>query len=294
MTKIIQHLTEISSNYSTIFCDLWGCLHNGITPFSEAVLALEAFRDLGKTILLLTNSPRQSSSVDHQLSQIGVPRDLYHGIVSSGDAARAAMATGTYGKRVYHIGSPSDVSFFSDLEKEDFYQNINIERVDIDDAESIICTGLFDDTTETPKDYRALFLAAKNRKMKLLCANPDIFVDRGDMRIFCAGALAKLYTEMGGVSHYFGKPHSPIYTLAYQRLTTISGQIIDPKQILCIGDGIHTDIKGALGEELDSLFITGGIAAKETATDIQPDENKLSKFLHDMQMAPDFSIGYLR
>ena len=164
----------------------------------------------------------------------------------------------------------------------------------MDQAEGIVCTGLFDDETETPDDYRALFLEAKNRGLKLLCANPDVIVDRGNKRIFCAGALAELYTEMGGESHYFGKPHAPIYTLAAQRLTGFAGREIAPSKILCIGDGINTDVRGAIGEDLDCLFITGGLAAAETKTDEQPDTQALDSFLNAAELSPRYAIGHLR
>ncbi len=294
MTHIIENLAEISDRYEAVLCDLWGCLHNGITPFPAAVTALEQFRDAGKTVLLLTNSPRPAPSVQTQLDQIGVARDLYAGIVASGDAARAAMASGGYGTKVFHIGPARDEGFFAGVDTEDFYQGTDITRVPLDQAEGMVCTGLFDDDTETPEDYRALFLEAKSRGLKMLCANPDIVVDRGDKRIYCAGALAKAYIEMGGEAHYFGKPHPPIYELAYNRLTQITGQVLGKPKILCIGDGIHTDIKGAVGEDMDSLFITGGLAAAATNTVTQPDPDLLEQFLKQSQMAPTHSIGHLR
>ncbi|PIB25809.1 HAD family hydrolase [Amylibacter kogurei] len=294
MIQIIEKLSDVSDQYDAVFCDLWGCLHNGITPFPAAVKALEEFRDAGKTVILLTNSPRLGSSVVTQLDEMGVAPDLYHAVVASGDAARAAMMSGAFGQRVYHIGPARDEGFFTGVDVEDFYQGSDVVRVPLEDAEGIVCTGLFHDETETPDDYRAILLNAKNRGLALLCANPDIIVDRGEDRIYCAGALAQLYTEMGGESHYFGKPHPPIYALAQQRLTDITGRIIDPKRILCIGDGINTDIRGALGEDMDSLFITGGLAASDTATTDQPDAQKLEKFLTDAQLSPTYSIGYLR
>lgn len=294
MTQIINNLAEISDPYDAVLCDLWGCLHNGIKPFAEAVVALEQFRDTGKIVHLLTNSPRPASSVYPQLDDIGVARDLYQGITASGDASRAALASGAYGKKVYHVGPDRDEAFFQGVSTEDFYQGIDVERVSLEEAEGLVCTGLFDDSTETPDDYRALFLEGKNRGLKMLCANPDIQVDRGDKRIYCAGALAQAYNDMGGVAHNFGKPHPPIYLLAYQRLAAIAGHEIAPKKILCIGDGINTDIRGAIGEDLDSLFITGGLAAAETGTDGQPDLAKLDAFLTNVQLTPRYSMGHLR
>ena len=296
MTQIIDSLAEISEPYEAVFCDLWGCLHNGITPFPAAVGALEAFRDAGKIVLLLTNSPRPSASVYTQLDQIGVPRDLYQGITASGDAARAALASGAYGSKVHHIGPARDEAFFQGVSTEDFYQGIDVTRVPLDEAEGLVCTGLFDDETETPDDYRALFLEAKNNRLKMLCANPDIVVDRGEQRIYCAGALAQAYNEMGGEAHNFGKPHPPIYELARNRLTTIAGRVIEDRNILCVGDGINTDIRGASAEDFDSLFISGGLAAAQTETTPTsgPNPDALATFLDDLQINPTYAISFLK
>ncbi len=291
MTQIIEKFSEISANYDAVFCDLWGCLHNGKTAFPDAVTALRDFVEQGGFVLLLTNSPRPKSSVAVQLDGLGVPRDIYQEIATSGDSARSALASGSYGTNVFHIGPERDMPFFA---SDDIPDLAKINRVPLDQAESIVCTGLFDDQTETPEDYAAIFLEAKSRGLDLLCANPDIVVDHGDKRIYCAGALAKDYTERGGTSHYFGKPHPPIYDLARNRMTAALGRVIDPKRILCIGDGIGTDILGATYEDLDSLFISGGLAAEETATDPQPDAQKLTNFLQLHNQSPTATIGHLR
>jgi len=289
MTRIIENLANVAHSYDALFVDLWGCLHNGIAPFPDAIAALQAFRAQGGKVLLLTNSPKPKSMVMAQLDHMGVPRDAYDEISSSGDAAQLALISGVVGQKVYHLGPERDIPFFTDENGP-----INVERVPLTDAEGIVCTGLFDDETETADDYRALFLEAKDRGLKMLCANPDIVVDRGDRRIFCAGALAQAYTEMGGEAHYFGKPHPPVYNLAYQRLLKATGIEIPPKRILAIGDGINTDIRGAIGEDIDSLFITGGLAAQETATDHQPDPEKLDAFIQKAQLTPTYSMGHLR
>jgi HAD superfamily hydrolase (TIGR01459 family) len=294
MTNIIKNLSEISANYDAVFCDLWGCLHNGVDPFQEAVDALYAFKKSGGIVHLLTNSPRPAASVYPQLDEIGVPRDLYQGITASGDASRAALASGAYGKNIFHIGPDRDEAFFQGVDTEDFYQGIDVRRVPLDKADGVVCTGLFDDETETPGDYAELLLNAKNRGLKMLCANPDIQVDRGNDRIYCAGAIAQAYNDMGGEAHNFGKPHPPIYDLARNRLNAVAGRVIPDKNILCIGDGIRTDVRGAVLEDMDSLFVTGGLAAAETNTNVQPDEAKLVQFLEASQLTPTYSIGHLR
>jgi len=197
VTRIIDNLAEISPRYRAAFVDLWGCLHNGYEPFAPAVAALERFKATGGIVVLLTNSPRPRPAVIRQLDKIGVPRDLYDDIAASGDASQVALAAGDVGTRIYHLGPGRDSGFFDGLPA-DILKAREIERVALHDAEGIVCTGLFDDDTETPDDYRETLLYAKAKGMKLLCTNPDIFVDKGDHRIYCAGAIARSYEEMGG------------------------------------------------------------------------------------------------
>ena len=290
MTQIITTLAEISDRYDALFCDLWGCVHDGLTPFAEAIAAMQTFRLKGGTVMLVTNAPRPHEPVRRQLESIGVPEDAYDGIATSGDSARAAMFRGAVGENVYFIGQPQDQVFFSPLE---LIENpVTITQVPVEEADGIICCGPFDSLADL-EVMRPQFLLAKNKGLKLLCANPDIVVDRGDTREWCAGALAQLYTELGGESLYFGKPHPPIYDLARRRLDAL-GKSIPDHRILCVGDGVLTDIDGALGEELDSLFITGGLAARETKTENQPDPRALEAYLANAMMQPTYSIGKLR
>ncbi|MEK0164238.1 TIGR01459 family HAD-type hydrolase [Phaeobacter sp. JH18-32] len=291
MTRLIASLAEVSSQYKALFVDLWGCVHNGITAYPEAVAALQAYRAAGGVVVLVTNSPKPRAGVAAQLGDFGVPQDAYDTIATSGDSARAAMFSGAVGRKVYFMGEwERDAGFFEPLKMLD--DPIDVTRVPLKEAEGIVCCGPFD-TQADPDVNRPDFLYAKQMGLKLLCANPDIVVDRGETREWCAGALARLYTEMGGESLYFGKPHPPIYDLARRRLAELGLDIAD-RDILAIGDGPHTDISGAMGEGLDSLFITGGLAAKETKTDHQPDEAALSTYLEKEKSAPTYSIGRLR
>ncbi len=290
MVRIIEHLSEVANDYDALFCDLWGCLHNGIAAFPEAVAALRAYRADGGRVVLLTNAPRPRADVERQLAQMGVPADCWDTIASSGDSARVAMFRGVVGSKVWFMGEDRDLTFFEPLKLVE--DPVEIERVPLDQAEGIVCLGPFDAQAD-PAVNRPEFLYAKTKGMKLLCANPDIVVDRGETREWCAGALAQLYTEMGGESLYFGKPHPPVYDLARRRLAELGTDIPDPR-ILAIGDGIGTDIKGALGEDLDSLFITGGLAAEETRTDRQPDPAALEGFVAGAQVTPTFAMGFLR
>lgn len=290
MTQIVNALSDISAQYDALFVDLWGCVHNGVRAFDAANKALIEYRAGGGFVVLVTNSPRPRAQVEQQLADFGVARDAWDSIASSGDSARSALFLGAVGQKIYFIGTDAELPFFEPLKLID--DPIQISHVPIEEAEGIVCTGL-PTADGTPDDVRAPLLYAKQKGLKLLCANPDIIVDRGDKREWCAGAVAQAYSEMGGTSLYFGKPHAPIYDLARRRLAAIRPNIPDDR-ILAIGDGITTDIQGAIGEGVDSLFITGGLAAKETATVTQPDPEKLSQYVLEKQFDPTFSIGFLR
>jgi len=294
MTVMIESLAEVSGRYAALFCDLWGCLHNGRAAYPAAVAALRAYRRAGGAVVLLTNAPRPSVFVEQQLARLGVPRDAWDLIVSSGDAAQDAMFAGAVGRRVWHLGPPKDDGFFTTIPDE-LKDRPAIIRVPLEDAEGIVCTGPFDEDRDVPEDYRARFLLAKARGLKLLCANPDLVVDYGERRIYCAGALAELYTKMGGESLYFGKPWPPIYDLARRRLTAHLGIDATDDRILAIGDGVGTDLQGAVAEGIDCLFITGGLEAAHFGPDPdRPDPSLVAAFLSQRQLSPTFAMGRLR
>ncbi len=290
MTRIVSSLAEISAQYDALFVDLWGCVHNGVKALPDAVRALQEYRAGGGKVVLVTNSPRPRAGVQKQLVHFEVPDDAWDTIATSGDSARSAMYRGVVGEKVWHIGPPTDLKFFEPIHV--VHNPVPIERVELSMAEGMVCTGPFDSLAD-PAVMRPQFLMAKQRGLKLLCANPDIVVDRGEQREWCAGALAKLYTEMGGESLYFGKPHPPIYDLARRRLAELGVDVSD-NRILAIGDGVLTDIAGAMGEDIDSLFISGGLAAAETKTVWQPDAEALEAYLISEKSNPTFTIGQLR
>ena len=291
MTQIVEHLSDISDRYDALLVDLWGCVHNGVKAFPDAVAALQAYRKRGGKVVLLTNAPRPRADVAKQILTFGVPEDSWDVIVTSGDSARSAMFRGVVGEKVWFMGQEAtDLGFFEPLKIID--EPTEVTRVSLENAQGIVCTGPFNPHTD-PDELRPQLLMAKQMGLKLLCANPDIVVDRGEVREWCAGAVAKLYTEMGGESLYFGKPHPPIYDLARRRLFAL-GEDIPDASILAIGDGILTDVKGAMGEDIDCLFITGGLAAAETKTEYQPDADALAAYLSQEMSAPTFSIGFLR
>lgn len=290
MSQMITNLSEISACYDALFVDLWGCVHNGVAAFPHAVKALQDYRKQGGKVILVTNSPRPRAGVLLQLKTFGVPDDAWDEIATSGDSARSAMYRGVVGDKVWFIGEAHDQAFFDPI---DVLENpMEITQVPLEQATGIVCMGPQDSMVD-PETMRPQFLMAKQMGLKLLCANPDIVVDRGDVREWCAGALAQLYTEMGGESLYFGKPHPPIYDLARRRLFALGFDVPD-SAILAIGDGVITDIKGAMGEDIDSLFISGGLAAAETKTVTQPDPELLAAYLEAEQSNPTFTIGHLR
>jgi HAD superfamily hydrolase (TIGR01459 family) len=290
LTQIVQSLSDIAHRYDALFCDLWGCLHNGERAFPAAVAALRDFRAGGGVVVLLTNSPKPRASVERQIGRLGVPRDCWDAIASSGDSARLAMFQGAVGRKVWFIGQENDRVFFDPLQI--LEDPLEIARVPLGEAEGIVCCGP-EDVHADPAIYRPQFLLARQMGLKMLCANPDIVVDRGEVREWCAGALAALYEDMGGEALYFGKPHPPVYDLARRRLARI--RAVDDSRILCIGDGIRTDIQGGIGEGLDTLFVTGGLAAAEMGPDVEaPDPARLAAFLDQAQLSPTAAIGRLR
>lgn len=293
MTEIIEKLADIGAQYDVLYCDLWGCVHDGRSLYPAAVQALQGFRQRGGAVALMTNAPRTRHAVARRLDRMGLPRDAWDIIVSSGDATQEAMLMGAAGRKLWHLGPQKDDDLFTEI-PEALAGQPPITRVSLDEAEGIICTGPFDDYTDKPEDYRGRFLSAKVRGLKMLSANPDIVVDVGETRIFCGGALAQLYAEMGGEVLAFGKPHPPIYDLARRRLAAM-GLNHDSDQVLAVGDGILTDIAGAQAEGIDALFISGGLEAQRFGPDVMaPQRALLLQWLEEAGRAPRYTIGRLR
>ena len=293
MTRIINALEEIGARHDVLYCDLWGCLHDGRQLYPAAVAALQDFRGRGGAVVLMTNAPRTHHAVARRLDQMGLPKDAFDVIVASGDATQEAMLMGAAGRKLWHIGPGKDEDLFSEI-PEALADQPAIERVGFDQAEGIICTGPYDEATETPEDYRGRFLSAQVRGLPMLSANPDLVVDYGDKRIYCAGALARVYEEMGGTVLSFGKPHPPIYDLARRRLGE-RGITYRNDQVLAVGDGILTDIAGAQMEGIEALFVTGGLEAARFGEDVEnPDAAALQAWLADEGRAPQYAIGRLR
>ncbi|MDO8838802.1 MAG: TIGR01459 family HAD-type hydrolase [Parvibaculum sp.] len=254
MPLLISGLSAIADKYDALLCDVWGVLHNGREAYPGVAEALANFQAKGGHVLLLSNAPRPSTALPQMFERMGIPHDVYDGILTSGDAARTYLASKTLGAACYYIGPDRDLNLFD---------GTGVVCVGEADGEFILVTGPFDDETEGPEDYRAQFERLVARKLPLICANPDIIVERGTKHIYCAGALAALYEELGGEVVYFGKPHRPIYEVARRRLAEIAGTPVADARILAVGDGPMTDIMGANDAGVDALFITGGITAAD-------------------------------
>lgn len=251
---VLSGLSEIAGDYDALLCDVWGVLHNGRVAFDPAVDALYRFRAECGPVILLTNAPRPVVDVESMLRRVGVPLDCYDAIVSSGSLAREDMlrriAEAGRTLNVYHLGPDRDGGVLGDLD---------IERVEVANADVVLCTGLYDDDTETAEDYAGLFQQMRARNLTMLCANPDVVVQRGDKLIWCAGALAEAYEKIGGAVVYYGKPYLPIYESALALAGEGAGYpIVRP---LAVGDGADTDIKGANQAGIEALFVAQGIHA---------------------------------
>ena len=248
-----ERLSDLVDGVEVILSDIWGVVHNGLESFPEACEALRTYRQRGGTVILITNAPRPADSVQRQLRKLGVADETYDAIVSSGDLTRNFVADHP-GKKIFWIGPERDSSI---------HRGLDAVMAPLEQADYIICTGLFDDETESAEDYRAMMLQAREHKLPLICANPDIVVERGDRLIYCAGAIAELYRELGGEAIFYGKPHRPIYERAMALATERRGRPTSLDRVLAIGDSVRTDLTGALGFGIDCLFLTRGIHSEE-------------------------------
>ncbi|HEY6258123.1 MAG TPA: TIGR01459 family HAD-type hydrolase [Xanthobacteraceae bacterium] len=254
------HFSTLASHYDVVLCDVWGVVHNGVAAFADAGAALARFRAQGGIVILITNAPRPAEFVMTLLDRLAVPREAYDAIVTSGDVTRAIIA-GRAGQSAFHIGPPRDVPIF---------EGLDTPLVPLERANYVVCSGLFDDTVETPQDYAALIEKLRARGLTMVCANPDLVVERGHQLVYCAGAIADLYAAAGGEVIYAGKPHRPIYQQALDTARALRGGG-GHERLLAIGDSVRTDLEGAAAFGIDCLFVTGGIHAEELGARDAPD-----------------------
>jgi HAD superfamily hydrolase (TIGR01459 family) len=250
---LLDRFSTVAPRYDVVLCDIWGVVHNGIAVHAQACDALTRFRAAGGTVVLITNAPRPAPWVIRQMERLGVPRSAYDDVMTSGDLTRDVIA-GHKGEAAFHIGPSRDLPIFDGL---------GVRLTAVETADFVVCSGLFDDEKESPDDYRDLAAAMRARGLFMVCANPDLVVERGDLRLYCAGAIADLYGALGGEVLYAGKPHRPIYDAALAKAASVRGAAAMPSRTLAIGDSLRTDITGARALGIDGLFVSGGIHAQE-------------------------------
>lgn len=246
----IDSIDAVGAPYDVWFLDIWGVLHNGVKPFDGAVAACRAFRARGGSVILVSNSPRPRAGVARQLQQIGVPDDAFDAILTSGDVSRGLIAAYA-GAPVFHLGPDRDLAL---------YDGTGVRLGAAKAATAVICTGLFNDETETPDTYRALLTDFANRGLPMVCVNPDVTVERGQRIIYCAGALAEAYAAMGANVRYAGKPHAPIYEEAFRMASALKAEPVTPRRVLAIGDGVKTDIGGALSAGVAAVYVASPVS----------------------------------
>ena len=281
MARKITDLDQLTDNADILLCDVWGVIHNGVNPFPLSVEALKGARQRGQTVVLITNSPRPAAGVIRQFETIGVDPECWDDIVTSGDVTRQLVKDAP--RALYFLGPDRDLALV---------EGLDVDLVEPDAAAAVLCTGLLDDETETAEDYRSLLAGFRARGLPFICANPDRMVERGDRLVPCAGALADLYVELGGETRIAGKPHAPIYREAMARALAIRGNA-DQARTLAIGDGVHTDIRGALDNGFDAIFIARGIHANQYLNGRVTNEARLQAFLNAEGVAPAYWMEWL-
>ncbi len=294
MINVIGNFSEISDKYNAVICDLWGCLHNGVESFPEALKALEQFRASKGKVVLVTNAPRPIANVEDQIAKLGIKKIHYDMLLTSGELTSNYINNILANQlKIFHIGGKRHHSIYKDMIHE---KKISIDIDNIAQADLIVCTEPFDPSKDQLSDYGNTLKIGIDKDLTLLCANPDLVVDVGDKREMCAGSIASMYEGMGGKVIYFGKPHKNIYQEVYSFLNKFS----DSRQlsILCIGDGLTTDIRGANNEKHHSLLVVGGLLKKkhliEGKNNTILDERKLNRTIEDNKVHVDYAIKFFR
>ncbi len=252
---------ELADAYAGWLCDVWGVLHNGVAAFPAAVDALCRYRAGGGRVILITNAPRQSSEVLPQLAQLGVPDDAFDMTVTSGDVTRK-LVEARPDAPLYHLGPARDHAMLRGLKN---------PMVGLEEAEVCLLTGAVNDETETAEDYDGQLATMLANNVPVICANPDLVVRRGDRLVICAGAIAQRYDEMGGEVVIAGKPRAPIYEAAMAEMSRILGRPVEKSELLAVGDGLPTDVRGGADNGFDVYFLTAGIHEKELGSMSGPD-----------------------
>lgn len=264
---IIANAGALLARYDTIFCDVWGVMHNGQAAYADAGEALARFRANGGTVILVSNAPVPAEGVVRVLDRTGVRREAWDAIVSSGDIALAHIAEKGY-RKLHCIGPARRDSML--------FKRLPGESVGLDLADAIVCTGLVDDGNETVDTYVPLIADGVARKLPFVCANPDLVVDVGRKRYLCAGSIAAEYEARGGDVFWAGKPHHSAYAAAFRKAEELRGARPATTRVLAIGDAVRTDLAAAKGAGVDALFIASGIHNDEVLSMGEIDAGKLT------------------
>ena len=271
----INNFSEVFEKYDSIICDIWGVIHNGHKLFSSSVDCLHELKNQGYPIILVSNAPRPGEEIKLILEKMGLNKNCYNKIITSGDLTQKILNDGSLGQNCYHIGPDRDLKIF---------EGIKVNRVSFDKSDFIFITGLFNDEEEDENTYLPLLKEGKKRKLKLLCANPDIWVQRGSDLIPCAGAISKKYESIGGEVINIGKPFRPIFEEAIKNINSLGkGKF---SSTIVIGDGIDTDIKGANDYKLDSLLTLGGLFSGQKIDEVY-------KMINNKKVFPTYLIEEL-
>ncbi len=278
MTIFTDNFSALAPDYDVVLSDVWGVVHNGVAAFPEACDALTRFREGGGTVVLITNAPRPNGVVATQVAHFGAPRSIYDAIVSSGDVTRDEIGKRP-GQSIFHIGPKRDLAIF---------EGLDVAFAPVERADYVICSGLFNEETETPDDYRDLLGQMLSRRLFMVCGNPDVVVERGEQLLYCAGAIADLYARMSGEVLYAGKPYAPIYDLALHEAGDVA-----KSRVLAIGDGVITDVKGAQDQGLDCLFIAKGIHGQAAMRDGALDAEAVAGLLAEEGVTARYALADL-
>ena len=271
----INNFSEIFEKYDSIICDIWGVIHNGQELFSSSVDCLYDLKNRGYPIILVSNAPRPGEEIKLILKKMGLKKNCYDKIITSGDLTQKILNDGSLGQNCYHIGPDRDLKIF---------EGVKVNRVSFDKSDFIFITGLFNDEEEDENTYLPILKEGKKRKLKLLCANPDIWVQRGSDLIPCAGAISKKYESIGGEVITIGKPFHPIFDEAIKNINSLGkGKF---SSTIVIGDGIDTDIKGANDYKLDSLLTLGGLFSGQKIDEVY-------KMINNKKVFPTYLIEEL-
>lgn len=285
----INKIDDIIDRYEAVICDIWGVLHNGVSIYHDAISALRRVRAKGKRVILLTNAPKRSDIIQARFKKMGVPDIFWDDTVTSGDTIAYYLSQNAQDKAIFHWGTSDDMGIFAD-------NTYNLTS--LDKADMIVCTGLIDSLTEISVREAAMLTQAADRNLPFICANPDKSVKVGDSFQLCAGALADIYLNLGQMPEFFGKPYPIVYHYCLKILEKLSGQPVHQSDILAIGDGLYTDIKGAQNANIDCLMILNGLHQELFTT--QPPAMAHERFsvirqtCDDYDVRPEFYMDYLR